>query len=959
MDLIDSAGKQVLLSYGQFLDTVGIQIYRMKESLESFPESMTTPVKIKVMYKEHCPLYERVLTDSSLHNKVLVTFTAIYMEIENLKDEFLNKYVHRILNYGEINGEGMSSNEICVSACELVPILTDVINFARRCRQVLHHVLEQTLAVQEYPWVKSQSQLSSIFFMLGELALILVALDEIFNYDHENTIERHMVVLIDKVKRIVDNDSTHRLTPLITLINQIRNELLSSSIFQESLHIPLEKKSSTNMESVVEQINAYFKHQLAELETSKENDIKASHSWSNLVALYGLAINILGVADKRVLKSLQDLSKKFLVSCMFGEVMWMPGKFLSRQLTFKMRDSAPKLSSANNSLLVKALELEEAMLAKDLKHYAFLVYKWALQMENIMSRDSTCQKWNGAGTALLCLEGADLCDSLKQTVTRLRYYHSVLGRPMVKHAALHLCKLVQLTLAVVAVFSRHDVAMAKQANHIIEQLAAHSLAAIINAKKEAGKLRNMDNYSLLSIAEEVLYRGCTNESLCLANLATSLTGQRLASLNLLTRLSVLKSRFDNLLFGSLTHKQMFLLHLTHRMNSDAIKYATIQHVLNSSSYIDYNEDYEEFKSEVNVTELDKDYIYSLLRVELCEPVETWLRLAAHCHLNKDSSATTFNNPDFRSLMQLPPLLLSHYFISVKGIVESYLDSTFYDMSTVAQHDWQSYREMRSLAEHKLGLCTVDDHLPSQTLSQSMDLVDIVRNIDMFVTKFSYNLNSQCFVERSSNNKHLSTITVDHVSNSIATHGTGIINTTTNYIYQFIKKKLVVLSQLIYDEKVSCRLSKERDHFLEVKKQRLEITYPYDRADKLNKQVGRIGVGPDGLDLLDKCITIITQIGNAVGLVRMVRSGGLHQCLKTSEYIFEAEVDLKLNSRNTDSSVNSLMALVDNINQNLNEGHEYLKVIFQSYNPDIISMIPYCYVPKVISSVGIGQLDLEL
>lgn len=61
--------------------------------------------------------------------------------------------------------------------------------------------------------------------------------------------------------------------------------------------------------------------------------------------------------------------------------------------------------------------------------------------------------------------------------------------------------------------------------------------------------------------------------------------------------------------------------------------------------------------------------------------------------------------------------------------------------------------------------------------QSMDLVDIVRNIDVFVTKFSYNLNSQCFVERSSNNKHLNTITVDNVSNSIATHGTGIINTT--------------------------------------------------------------------------------------------------------------------------------------------------------------------------------------
>lgn len=53
---------------------------------------------------------------------------------------------------------------------------------------------------------------------------------------------------------------------------------------------------------------------------------------------------------------------------------------------------------------------------------------------------------------------------------------------MVKHAALYLCKLVQLSMAVVEVFSRHDVAMAKQSNHIIEQLAAHTLVAVINAK---------------------------------------------------------------------------------------------------------------------------------------------------------------------------------------------------------------------------------------------------------------------------------------------------------------------------------------------------------------------------------------------------------------------------------------------------------------------------------------------
>ena len=38
---------------------------------------------------------------------------------------------------------------------------------------------------------------------------------------------------------------------------------------------------------------------------------------------------------------------------------------------------------------------------------------------------------------------------------------------------------------------------------------------------------------------------------------------------------------------------------------------------------------------------------------------------------------------------------------------------------------------------------------------------------------------QIFVEHSSNNKHLNTINIRHIANSIRTHGTGIMNTTVS------------------------------------------------------------------------------------------------------------------------------------------------------------------------------------
>ena len=50
-------------------------------------------------------------------------------------------------------------------------------------------------------------------------------------------------------------------------------------------------------------------------------------------------------------------------------------------------------------------------------------------------------------------------------------------------------------------------------------------------------------------------------------------------------------------------------------------------------------------------------------------------------------------------------------------VTHYLDTTFYNLTTVALHDWKTYGDMRSLAEEKYGLVMMEPHLPSATLEQ--------------------------------------------------------------------------------------------------------------------------------------------------------------------------------------------------------------------------------------------------
>eukprot|EP00795_Rhopilema_esculentum_P002021 gene2021-17582_t len=195
---------------------------------------------------------------------------------------------------------------------------------------------------------------------------------------------------------------------------------------------------------------------------------------------------------------------------------------------------------------------------------------------------------------------------------------------------------------------------------------------------------------------------------------------------------------------------------------------------------------------------------------------------------------------------MKPVRFFDRFINIKVYVTHYLDKTFYNLTTVALHDWKTYGEMRNLCVQKYGLTMTEVHLPSQTLEQGLDVLEIMRNIHVFVAKYAYNLNNQIFVERASNNKHLNTINIRHIANSIRTHGTGIMNTTVNFTYQFLRKKFYIFSQFLYDEHIKARLLK----------------YPFERAENFNRGIRKLGV-VDGQSYLDQFRLLVTQIVDAL------------------------------------------------------------------------------------------------
>lgn len=81
----------------------------------------------------------------------------------------------------------------------------------------------------------------------------------------------------------------------------------------------------------------------------------------------------------------------------------------------------------------------------------------------------------------------------------------------------------------------------------------------------------------------------------------------------------------------------------------------------------------------------------------------------------------------------------------------------------------------------------------------------------------------------------------------------------NFTYQFLRKKFFIFSQFMYDEHIKSRLIKDIRYFRENKTQ-LEQKYSYERADKFNKGIRKLGVTADGLSYLDQFRMLISHIG---------------------------------------------------------------------------------------------------
>lgn len=598
-------------------------------------------------------------------------------------------------------------------------------------------------------------------------------------------------------------------------------------------------------------------------------------------------------------------------------------------------------------------------LIKDTQTYCIQITGWILRFtEVVRGGDHDWKMEELRNRCTLILEGVQYAGQLSHIIKSVTNLHAALGVKMQKACLLSICKLVEFLCLVTISFQRHMPLVVEMIQCVAQYLQYQALFVVATTKKKIAhdtltySEKSLDILSAMQVIEKCLFGAANRRRMIVTRLAVSATDPvHTFSADFLQKLERALSRLESIIGFQESlqaiaeptflywHQSLLPIYLRQAMeqNVDHLKIGYLLSCVDDCGHTLQSLEPNGFRCLDVFNASVADDIKSTVIQKICNHIETYLRLDIHSNLqvNPVDPFGDTEYRDYRKLIKMRPIQLANGHHVLKDRIEHYLSAMFYNLTTISLHDWRTYGEMRRLATLKFDLQTVDDHLPTQTLEQGLDVLEIMRNIHVFVSRYVYNLNNQIFVEVSSNNKHLNTINIRHIANSLRTHGTGIINTTVNFTYQFLRKKFFTFSQFMCDEHIKSRLMKDLKYFREIRDKNNVQMYSYERADAFNTGIRKLGMSPSGQSYLDLFRQLISHIGNAMGYVRMIRSGGLHMCANASvflpaldeELIFRKLSEVEGFSEETLDAASNLENSIRNLTNNYTQGTDYFKVCF--------------------------------
>lgn len=1006
--------RELVTKYGDQLEEAE---GKLDESLGEVWDLTADPVALNMMPDTQLTL-EEVLgektKESQLFYKVILVMTSLIQEAGDLVDEAKAKIFPALSTYGEQpEGKSMRDGELQLTFGRMLPLFMDMWTFVDRTYNVVENIIRQLASIysdrnRRRPERKGLAAYQAVHFFdvwraVGDLLGTLITLDEMVRqndaFQQTCTVYKRMMKNVTNTPDKFDTD-TQTAKKFRLLLDKLETSLLDDLIFQNCLD---DRIFDDPVEGISVRDNLVLMHefdvQLRDLYTyirrglGMSFEINKRNMYVGLCGLYTLYYSFFrdklkGKAeDKKFFKSLFEVHKAVPIIHLYGNTTFAPAEWLARRIpdlaNAITRDPGKDHIAACRAMLAS---YEWEPLSSTVNKYYQDVMVWASRFES----RATTQKPDEliAREGYLILQGVHYAYEVGSLLKTVLGTHVAVEAALSVRKVLQLCKCIEMLKAILATFHRKSPVIGNLMSILNEYVSYNLQRQLMPFKK---KLKDnlarlddgqVDQLSAIELMLRVLHGSPTRSAIIVLKAAMSIVTSKTGGLmkdqdfdfmrQYLRRLEIISS-WQQMLHEACDcgflywHRQIVHAYLESVFKeptvSQSIVYMfvalhdcsrvllSVQHLGDKKGLFDGY--IKEMKNELHTT----------IVKPLATEIENSLRLSIHSKVlgQQQHNLGEAMHKDLQHLLNIPSLRFFGDRLCVRDFVQHYLEGQFYNLTAIQPHDWKAYEEMRALAKERYDMDLTEARLPGQTLDQGLDILEVTRSIHLFVTRYTYNLNSQIFVERprSTESKHLHTVNVSHIANSIRTHGTGIMNTTVNFVYQFLTKKFFVFSQFLFDDHVKSRLIKDTKWFHD-NRDELQNLYPVKRAEQFVKGMKRLGLDPHSQEsYLDQFRQLITLIGNALGYVRMVRTGGMRAISRQISFVpaldeipefammleesnfkldpedEEEELDSEL-AETTQQAAATLDAVLSNQNKRFSEGSDYFKLLEDVFKEEMNS-----------------------
>ncbi|XP_017062331.1 WASH complex subunit 4 [Drosophila ficusphila] len=851
--------------------------------------------------------------------------------------------------------EGLEGSLVRMSSA--MDFICQVYFLLKRIIVILQNLWRQIAASVDVPADISEVHIFAVFNVITELLEHVVIFNELANQSKITAMwalyKKWLINLSNNGGLSSDRLTSLELNGLNTSLVDIESVITKDffRILLDSL-MELKKQFSLNVVNhITQHSNAYLRKLHLEIDANQSNEFKNYEEPKHIIHLtaFVAVVHEFGIQmEGKLVRNIADLVAKHKQVPLNRSVLWSPSAFLAQHA--KTLVKSPSRPLDNNGLKIHSTVLEKFKLSdqKTCRHLGTQISLWSIKMQRVFD----------AGVfghlktfSQLILSGHSFADQVTLLAVALINRHAALGTPLSKHDWFLVSRLLQYLKVLQKTFESNQINFVRFINSLIQWQKQKVLHLLHTTKKKIVDLkllqRKMNFLSTMKLAEKSIMGFPSKQRLTFMNLALGefldnrllpADNQKLIKSILLRANNIsnfmrdIRGQLDSSDSSCLVYNYWFL-------NTAVLKEYTelqrnpysLQNIVSVSHHLD--KIIAIFKGSECLKRSANDLIIEFLSNQL----EFFLRVEALSHLFQNQDQPFQQSAlDYRLCINAAPIENSGDYNIIKDHLENYFTATFYNLTTIAPHDWKSYEKMRHLASKVLHLRPIDDHLPNQIIDQGIDVLQIMRNIHTFASSYAYNMNLQLFVETHSKGKHLDIIGTRHVANSVQTHGTGIINTTVNFIYQFLRQKFYTFSTFLHDEQIKSRLLKELRFHSEHKLSKLYHSYPYERADSFLKKIRKLGCSSSGETYMDLFRKVITQVGNAVGYVRLLQAGSKNANFRSRSFKTRFDSNFSSNGSKmhevTESSIKEYEKSLGHMKECYSDSTNYFKLLLQGFQP---------------------------